>query len=436
MHSMKAVRSRQDTPVRDHSHNMLLLLSLVYVLATNHHAVSGHPLDARDEPVSDSCDDTINNYRTLFGITSGCLATIFACTWVSVHPNVPPPNQSQLAVSWRRFHLMLVAVIAPELMVGFAARQFFDARWFSKEYGVSRTHGFFFTMGGFVSRSGHHPIVTQKQLFPEYLTAIQNIGVEDIEDKSKGDSLSKGVAVVQGLWFAAQCLARAHQHLPLTDLEVVTLAFQFVSVFIWLLWWNKPLDVQRPIPIGPGNDFLVAKARRATLLEAIGVAGDALVLGDFPTFDPVSSTSVPLFWSTHGHHKRDTHLVSIIVQSLVGAIFGAIHCAAWNAKFPSAHEMWMCSWTELTPRPGRSLTTSPRLAFDKLSTGDCFSSCIMTSTTSSPYQEARGDAFRDPNTRHNQQQLRSDGHHVFREPVVGIISALQAVSFSGGNHQA
>jgi hypothetical protein len=197
-------------------------------------------------------------------------------------------------------------------------------------------------MGGFVSRSGHHPIVTKKQLFPEYLTAIQNIGVEDIEDKSKGDSLSKGVAVVQGLWFAAQCLARAHQHLPLTDLEVVTLAFQFVSVFIWLLWWNKPLDVQRPIPIGPGNDFLVAKARRATLLEAISVAGDALVLGDFPTFDPISSTSVPLFWSTHGHHKRDTHLVSIIVQSLVGAIFGAIHCAAWNAKFPSAHEMWMC----------------------------------------------------------------------------------------------
>jgi hypothetical protein len=28
--------------------------------------------------------------------------------------------------------MMLIAVIAPEVMVGFAARQFFFARWFSR----------------------------------------------------------------------------------------------------------------------------------------------------------------------------------------------------------------------------------------------------------------------------------------------------------------
>ncbi|KAJ6584479.1 hypothetical protein B0H19DRAFT_980099 [Mycena capillaripes] len=313
---------------------MLLLWSLVHVLATSRRPVLGH-LQPREEPLI-SCNDI--NCRTLFSIISSCLATIFACTWVSIHPNVPPPNQSQLALTWQRLCLMLVAVIAPELMVGFAARQFLDARWFSKEYSVSKAHGFFFAMGGFVSHSGRHPIVTRKQLRPEYLAAIQSISVEDIDDKSKGDGISKAVALLQGLWFTAQCLARVHQHLPLTELEVATLAFQFVNIFIWLLWWNKPLDVQRPILLCVGNDSLNA----STTSNGATVTAAALVFSIFPTFDPESSTSVPSFWSTHGTDKRVTHLVSFTVQALVGTIFGAIHCAVWNANFPTTDEMWMC----------------------------------------------------------------------------------------------
>jgi hypothetical protein len=88
-----------------------------------------HTLNARTS--SDSCDD-INNCRKLFDIVWGCLATIFAYTWVSVHPNVPAPNQSWLALFWQRLKMMLIAVIAPEIMVGFAARQFIAARTLSK----------------------------------------------------------------------------------------------------------------------------------------------------------------------------------------------------------------------------------------------------------------------------------------------------------------
>jgi hypothetical protein len=91
----------------------------------------------------------------------------------------------------------------------------------SAEYNLSMTHGFFFGMGGL------------------------------IKDKSKGDVLSKGVALVQGLWFTTQCLARVHQHLAVTGLEVATLVFAVVNISIWCLWWNKPLDVQRPMVVGP-----------------------------------------------------------------------------------------------------------------------------------------------------------------------------------------
>ncbi|KAJ7114918.1 hypothetical protein C8R44DRAFT_740258 [Mycena epipterygia] len=40
-----------------------------------------------------------------------------------------------------------------------------------------------------------------------------------------------------------------HQHLPVTELEVATLAFAIVNIFIWSHWWVKPLDVEQPIMV-------------------------------------------------------------------------------------------------------------------------------------------------------------------------------------------
>ncbi|KAJ7331328.1 hypothetical protein DFH08DRAFT_651200, partial [Mycena albidolilacea] len=49
------------------------------------------------------------------------------------------------------------------------------------------------------------------------------------------------VALSQGLWFTTQCLAHVHQGLAVvTELEVATLGFAVVNIFIWSFWWNKP----------------------------------------------------------------------------------------------------------------------------------------------------------------------------------------------------
>ncbi|KAF7370016.1 hypothetical protein MSAN_00631600 [Mycena sanguinolenta] len=327
---------------------MLLILLAVHLLSKDGRAaLLSHSLDAR--ATTDSCG------RTLFSIVRGCLATIFACTWVSVHPNVPPPNQNRLQLFWRRLKMMLIAMIAPEVMVRFAADQFFGSRELVNEYKFSSTQAFFFCMGGFVSPAGH-PIASKEQLEDsnsgsELQRAIQKVNDKEIMDKSKGDTLSKGVALLQGLWFIVQCIARAHQRLDITQLEVATLAFAIVNIFIWLFWWNKPLGVQWPIVVGPPTS-----PDAHTIILPVQLSGwDRILSATFgyseDQYHPLASISVPSFWSVNRELVVDR---SDLLLALVGTVFGVVHCAAWNAVFSTDHEMWIwrTSSVVITGMPG------------------------------------------------------------------------------------
>ena len=71
----------------------------------------------------------------------------------------------------------------------------------------------------------------------------------DIEDRSKGDALSKIIAILQTTWFIVQCIARGQQRLALTELELVTLALASLNAVTFAIWWHKPLGVQEPVKI-------------------------------------------------------------------------------------------------------------------------------------------------------------------------------------------
>ncbi|KAJ7789232.1 hypothetical protein B0H14DRAFT_3574473 [Mycena olivaceomarginata] len=304
-----------------------MLLSLFSVYSFLQNPDGAYALQSRGAPQSCGAPSSC---RTLFDIVWGCLTTIFACTWVSVHPNLPAPGLSWLRLTVRRLAMMVMTVIAPEIMVFFAARQFFFARRFSKVYNVSLTHGFFFAMGGFISHRRQHPITTWKQLEApllgaRYIADIQSIDVAIIMDRSKGDALSKGVALVQSIWFIIQCFARVSQQLPIIELEFATLAFAV------------PLDVQCPIPIGPTEDLddTVPSARKNLVLSQPFPSMVGAIYGA-DNYDPVSSNSVPLLWSTPASFFH-----SFLLEALVAVIFGAIHCGAWRTVFPSSAEMWL-----------------------------------------------------------------------------------------------
>ncbi|KAK0451373.1 uncharacterized protein EV420DRAFT_1311942 [Desarmillaria tabescens] len=195
--------------------------------------------------------------RTKLSIIWSCLATIFASTWLAVHPNVPGRNLTKEGSLWRifdrrammcsleRLKLMLIAILAPEASVGWAIRQFLVARkvraYSSKDHELKLVHGFFVSMGGFYYGK-EEKLVTLKDV-PKFLEPLAKVRDFEIKDKSKGDALSKMVAVLQISWFVVQCCARAIWKLPITLLEMSALAFAMLSIASYAAWWEKPVDV-------------------------------------------------------------------------------------------------------------------------------------------------------------------------------------------------
>ena len=122
---------------------MLLLLTFVYLFHSfQSHAAPLTSLLADLEPRDHDNTTVLSTIscicpayqRTIWGILWSCLATIFACSWVSIHPNIPAPNESSWRIFLRRLELMFWAVVSPEMIITWALRQWSGARHLEKLY--------------------------------------------------------------------------------------------------------------------------------------------------------------------------------------------------------------------------------------------------------------------------------------------------------------
>ncbi|KAF9473621.1 hypothetical protein BDN70DRAFT_964169, partial [Pholiota conissans] len=198
--------------------------------------------------------------RTVNDIIISCFGVIFACTWSASHPNIPAPTDCWWTRFKRQVAILICALLAPELITTWALRQL-SSKLSANRPRWTLTHGFFLQMGGFMlsddGRSIHILIDGSQPKTPKKLQLIHNIkeGVisppriteEDIQDRSKGNIISKTIIILQTTWFIVQCIARWSQHLPVTELEVVTLGFAMLNGITYILWWNKPQNVGRPV---------------------------------------------------------------------------------------------------------------------------------------------------------------------------------------------
>ncbi|KAI9507934.1 hypothetical protein F5148DRAFT_980647 [Russula earlei] len=352
---------------------------------------------------SSSCDDP-EGCRSLWDIIRSCAVIILLCTWFAVHPNIPSPNEKWPRVTLRRVGLMLAALFVPEIMIAWALKQRQAAAELAerhKEEGWTITHGFFAIMGGFMAYEGNQPV---RVLLPEELGSYSltgygdfpRIAKEEIEDRSKGDAISKLVVVLQTAWFVTQCVARAVRGLPVTELELATVAFASLNFVLYLMWWNKPLHVQRgvrvykkrdaerPQPIDDGpvggatSDVGFWGALRDALAKDLPAAirrgpshdvGDMMMwplrvcswpiekpfeilFGEEDYGDPTClrvNTFYPGRWAAGGRQR----LFALATVTAVTLVFGAIHCIGWSLAFPSGAEriLWRIAAISITAIP-------------------------------------------------------------------------------------
>ena len=242
------------------------------------------------------------------------------------------------------------------------------------------THGFFMIMGGFhlfqhsAEETSNDQSISQddQPLHPLEESDLWNCDgyesfilptEEEIKDRGKSDWLAKSLVLLQTSWFVMQCIARAIEHLPLTHLEVVTLAYASMNFVIYIFWWNKPLNVNRPVRVFRKSESSAMKhqviSREARCSRAWKLTWEEIHLERILMFitgrqdgnvNLSREDRVPRFWANSS--SPDAGNADLIVLG-VGVCFGAIHCISWGFSFPTHKEllMWRILCVAITAVP-------------------------------------------------------------------------------------
>ncbi|KAF4616716.1 hypothetical protein D9613_008836 [Agrocybe pediades] len=277
---------------------LMLLYAVLYYFASSNLSIAAPPsssgrqfpngmissVSLRDTDTVDLCP------RTRLEIIWTCLATIFAASWVAVHPNMPGPNVSKVKKTLLRIEVMLWAIVTPEFIVMWAMQQWYGQKYWktnslavcipvaisdsvnhslNADFSVlpgfqkpndafkwTKKHGFFLQMGGFVLYEKEKPrrILEWRTLMEYYENGrvdLAEITEATIDDRSKADGFGKCIALIQTSWFIIQCISArfSDERLKLTQLELVTAALAVLSLLMYCFWWNKPFIAEVPIVI-------------------------------------------------------------------------------------------------------------------------------------------------------------------------------------------
>ena len=291
-----------------------------------------------------------------------CLATIFLCVWTVIHLPVPYyREQRSLPLRQRLVRsgigTALISVIAPEFLAITAVREM-AAAWVGKreikrltQIDWTLTHQFFLAMGGVCLRSpsGRHVQIAgkdvvrametshshskQTNIHSDWISELEKLTKDQIEDLAKSDALSKLIACGQALWLVTQVVSRLFQHQAVTLLEISTCAYVSCALFSYAAWWHKPKGCFSPIMISCSDAVSEILSdvsedyyhKRETCKEFIWAGRQW-----FSVIDPLGDVLEPFDeWVTLG------------AMGLCPSLFGAIHVASWNIRLPSDVELWL-----------------------------------------------------------------------------------------------
>ena len=147
--------------------------------------------------------------------------------------------------------MMLIAVIAPELILVKSARNFLEARALSEYLRKYEHRDWTLKHTQFAFANGFRTRTPQREESKCSLTYLRRliengdvegppISDEELKSRGKSDWIIKLIAILQILWFVVQTLFRAIQHYQVTALEILTVAFVFCSAFTYGFSFNQP----------------------------------------------------------------------------------------------------------------------------------------------------------------------------------------------------
>jgi hypothetical protein len=216
------------------------------------------------------------------------------------------------------------------------------------------------------------------------VNAIGAASLRDIMGRSRGDAIWKAAVIFQTGWFVLQVVARSAEHLPVTELEILTLAFATVALVTYGLWWHKPYNVEthvcvhegdyregqhsedgwilRPYEVDDGNKLGWWSVLWDNFQEAVGLHLGAIFIGGWKyaifalpvvvTLSPLTVPYLTIFQISGWKGPFNPLYVSVDVKStktfmvaaaggVAALLFGTIHLLAWSFEFPTSAERWL-----------------------------------------------------------------------------------------------
>jgi hypothetical protein len=250
------------------------------------------------------------------------------------------------------------------------------------------------------------PFELDSQGIDSYRTIFPDMSIpteKEINDLSKADAFTKAFACIQSTWLIIQSIVRVSVGLPITQLELATMAFVLCALTMYLLWWRKPFGVESRNSL---TVIAYTDSHKEAVTTQLSTRYDYLIgfsespepyfkamLGVQSTGEPIQEASFGLFKTEKAEMDREFYqkdmtwddclklflegiwdystirliglgkALGIIVRNVfgnsdfaepprkqtrmlafyaTGVLFSALHLAAWNWEFPSpiARELW------------------------------------------------------------------------------------------------
>ena len=178
-------------------------------------------------------------------------------------------------------------------------------------------------------------------LLEQHRIPFPSITKREIMDRSKSDLLAKCVAIGQLIWFMIQVFSRLAKHMPIAELELVTIALAFLTGFLYFFWWEKPVNVSTSVPVhllmrhnSPPSPNLPIDSGEYSKFLYVRTGTDGHTAGrsqmsTFTVYDEIARqfTGPKKIGTFYAIPLTSTiEIRTILVASVVGTIFGALHC--------------------------------------------------------------------------------------------------------------